>query len=263
MRSLARFTLSMAATLLPLGPVVSCSSAAEEPLVSAAPTSTTAPATPESTTTVPAASDQTAAFLSALALRDSTLLAATAAGLSPGSPAQLYADHLSLAVAALGGSETASLTEVDGVFEVCASERCSSFSDPIFDAGTGLLADIAVDGQLLLDRIGGPGPVAALEEAQARIHSAYRSDNGTVNMIIEVTNIGTQPLRMLSFAAIQSRSDGIVIQPSGAWGDVEVDVGSTGRALVTFVDGDLSAPVSIPVILGDSTDLEFVVPAVS
>ncbi|MGA0357618.1 MAG: hypothetical protein ACO3NQ_08500, partial [Ilumatobacteraceae bacterium] len=62
MRSLARFTLSMAATLLPLGPVVSCSSAAEEPLVSAAPTSTTAPATPESTTTVPAASDQTAAF---------------------------------------------------------------------------------------------------------------------------------------------------------------------------------------------------------
>ena len=35
------------------------------------------------------------------------------------------------------------------------------------------------------------------------------------------------------------------------------------RALVTFVDGDLSAPVSIPVILSDSTDLEFVVPAVS
>ena len=108
------------------------------------------------------------------------------------------------------------------------------------------------------------GPqVAAFEEAQARIHSAYRSDNGTVNMIIEVTNIGTQPLRVLSFAATQSRSDGIVIQPSGAWGDVDVVVGSTGRALVTFVDGDLSAPVSIPVILGDSTDLEFVVPAVS
>jgi len=84
-----------------------------------------------------------------------------------------------------------------------------------------------------------------------------------VNVIIEITNLGTQPLRMLAFAATQSRSDGVVIQPSGAWGDVGVDVGSTGRALVTFIDGDLAAPISIPVILDDSTDLELVVPAVN
>jgi len=225
---------------------------------------TTVPTTLESTTTtVPEASEQTATFLSALALRDAALLATTAATLTPGSPAQLYAEHLALAVAAIGGTETASLTEVDGVFEMCASENCSAFSDPAFDANSGLLADISVDGQRLAERIAGPGPIAVYDDAQARIHSSYRSDSGMVNVIIEITNLGTQPLRMLAFAATQSRSDGVVIQPSGAWGDVGVDVGSTGRALVTFIEGDLTAPISIPVILDDSTDLELVIPAVN
>jgi hypothetical protein len=245
--------------------VIGCGSEAVEPIETAAPAVTTT--APEeivaTTTTVPAASDQVASFLSALALRDASLLSTTAADLSPGSPIQLYAQHLALAVEAIGVVETASLTEIDGVFELCAADRCSTFSDPQFDPGTGLLADMAVDGRELEFRLAGAGPVVAIDDAQGRIHSAYLSDSGSVNIVIEVTNTSGQELRLLGFAATQTTPEGRVIQPAGSWGASSIESGSSGRALIVVPDGSLSGTVSVPLVLADSTDLELVLPAVS
>jgi hypothetical protein len=233
--------------------------ATSEPLIT-----TTVPDEPlATTTTVPAASDQVATFLSALALRDAALLASIAVALAPGSPVQLYAQHLALAIDAIGAVETASLTETDGVFELCSSERCSTYSDPRFDPNTGLLADMAVDGQELGRRLVGAGPVVVTDDAQGRIHSAYRSDSGMVNIVIEVTNTGSQDLRLLGFAATQATPDGRLIQPSGGWGESLIPAGTSGRALIALPEGSLEGTVSVPVVLADSTDVELVLPAVS
>lgn len=245
--------------------MTACGSEAIEPATTVAPAITTTIPLEivVTTTTVAAASDQVASFLSALALRDASLLSATATELSPGSAVQLYAQHLSLAVEAIGSVETASLTEVEGVFEVCAAERCSTFSDPRFDASTGLLADMAVDGRDLGQRLAGAGPVVATEGVQGRIHSAYLSDSGAVNIVIEVTNTSAQDVRLLGFAATQSTPEGRVIQPLGAWGDTSIPSGDSGRALIAIPEGSLEGLVSVPVVLADSTDLELVLPTVN
>ena len=245
--------------------IIACGSEAIGPVTTLAPAvTTTVPVeVVTTTTTVPAASDQVASFLSALALRDASLLGSTATELSPGSPVQLYAQHLALAVEAIGTVETASLTEVEGVFELCASDRCSTFSDPRFDPSSGLLADMAVDGRDLGQRLSGAGPVVATEGVQGRIHSAYLSDSGAVNIVIEVTNTSAQDLRLLGFAATQSTPEGRVIQPSGAWGDTSISSGDSGRVLIAIPEGSLEGAVSVPVVLADSTDLELVLPALS
>ena len=259
-----RWAVVASAGALTLG-IIGCGTEAVEPVETAAPAvTTTAPqAIVTTTTTVPAASDQVASFLSALALRDASLLSTTAAELSPGSPIQLYAQHLALAVEAIGVVETASLTEIDGVFELCAADRCSTFSDPQFDPVTGLLADMAVDGRELEFRLAGAGPVVAIDDAQGRIHSAYLSDSGSVNVVIEVTNTSGQELRLLGFAATQTTPEGRVIQPAGSWGASSIESGSSGRTLIVVPDGSLSGTVSVPLVLADSTDLELVLPAVS
>jgi hypothetical protein len=192
------------------------------------------PAEASSTSTTTPRAPDAKPYFDAIASNDPVVMERAKASAAPGSAAALYLDYSEIADTQRGPAQ---ITYDGGIVSICetagAAKTCTKYSGIEVDSSNRVTRFVVGDIPLE-QRIRGAGPAASTGPMTANVHVAYEANAGSLWILVDVKNIGSNDLHPYPSEAAYIAADGHQVKADGADGPQTIAPGATATVIAAF-----------------------------